>query len=664
MADILINKFPGIAPQQLAADEGSITTATTAHNCNLFRGVVAPLAAPSFVEGGHSGEFVRMNGAWISGLTKPVMWRFGDTDMLFYQQAGQWYKRIGNAVAPLGLARPQAPRLRALNVWSVTPTPTVTTMETSDPGLILAYADYAYFVTLSRFVNGREIETAPTNPIKAPLYYESRQVPKDTPNAVYDAATDAWWDNAGSARRYFRIALPSLNSQIGVSAWNIYRSDNGDTPRLVATVPATSGVYDDSNTSSARGRSLYHLRTDLGGDSLFAYVCTWERVVGTQITESGPSTPVQIGIWSPGVEVFQPVSPPTGAVAWNIYRISLGYDPTVSLQLVARVDIGVSSYSDSKQNAELGSAITTSYTNAQGVEIAYQPPSVAFDGMAGPHQGMMFGWKGSTLYWSAPGEPDAWPEFYTAEAFGVVKNCVSIGTELLVFTSKGVQRGVGTDGDSFFLAQFLSGEGCVGHHLVDYSDDGVFYMSNRGIVSVTAAGMTNITKDVLGPDYFDSIDLSSAHLRVFLGAVILFHSGGAVRFDIPQNSFTTHSGVFSASFSDKENSRLVLRSGTDLVEYLGSEGTLEFDYTTGDIVLRLPEWKAFDRIEFFGKGTITASAIIDETELPSYTLDLDGMLRDRVLLVPHGRSGRALRVRVRGTGLLYEIRVSVTKVRV
>lgn len=664
MADILINKFPGIAPYQIAADEGAITTATQAHNCNLYQGVVTPVTAPSFIAGGHAGDFVKFNGAWVSGLTRPVIWRYGDTDVLFYKEGNQWKKRVGNATNTLGVARPAKPGLRVLNSWVVTPNAGLEWREATELHPALEYADYTYYLTLSRYINGQEVETAPSNPMVSGPYYAAVQVPEKTEGASYDAKTDAWWDLTNSTKRYNIVSLPNVADDPTVGAWNIYRSDNGDTPQLVSKQSVSETTFSDSLPSAARGRSMYHIRGPLGGDSLFAYVVTWERVVGTQIDESGPSDPVQVGLWSPGVEISRPAAPPTGVVAWNIYRISLAQDPTVAFQLVARLDIGTASYSDTTQNAALGAAITTSYTNPQGAEIIYQPPVAVFDGMAGPHYGMMFGWKGSTLYWSVPGAPDAWPEWYSLEAFGTIQNCASDGAELFVFTTKGVQRGVGTDGDSFFLAQTLTGEGCVGYNLVDTSDSGMCYMSKTGIVALTGSGMNNISRNPLGPEYFRDMDLSTAFLKVFQGAILLFHAGGILRFDIAANSFTTHDGVFSTGFVDREAGVLALRTGSTLVAYRGSTGPYTYTYETGDIVLRQPEWKTFQRFEFFGTGTATASVSVDGVATEDFSIDFDGMLRDRTIHVRHGVIGRAARVKITGTGTLTEIRVSVTKNRV
>ena len=56
MADININKFPGIAPRIRSAQPGSSTFADKAENVDLYGGTLRPLKEQSFVAAGHSQE--------------------------------------------------------------------------------------------------------------------------------------------------------------------------------------------------------------------------------------------------------------------------------------------------------------------------------------------------------------------------------------------------------------------------------------------------------------------------------------------------------------------------------------------------------------------------------------------------------------------------------
>jgi hypothetical protein len=187
------------------------------------------------------------------------------------------------------------------------------------------------------------------------------------------------------------------------------------------------------------------------------------------------------------------------------------------------------------------------------------------------------------------------------------------------------------------------------------------YMAKTGLVAVTGSGMNNISRNPLGPEYFRDMDLSTAFLKVFQGAIYLFHADGILRFDIAENSFTTHEGVYAAGFVEREAGILALRSGTNLLEFRGSTGLYTYTYETGDIVLRQPEWKTFQRFELFGTGTAEASVSVDGVNTEVFAIDFGGMLRDRTIHVPHGVIGRAARLKITGTGTLTEIRVSVTK---
>lgn len=667
MADIIISRFPGIAPYQESADPGPNTGAELAENVLLARGVLKPANAPSFLAAGHSGDFVKFDGAWVSGLTRPLLWKIGNKSALFSRGPTRWNKRIGNTTVPLGITRPAAPDISSKDSWLTHGVP-VLTNDFNGPGdTWLSYGAYKYYVTVSKTSNGSEIETRPFGPLSTDPYYAPVEVPATYPGAEYDAGTDKYWDRSASVRRRHVISFQNVADDPDAKFWNIYRSDDGDTAQLVASVSISTTIYTDSVPSTSRGRRIDYQRDPNGANYRFAYVVTWERNVEGVLEESGPSEPSTIEVFNPGVLIQRPASPPTGVQNWSIYRLSSLYDPTVALQLVVRLPVATTSYIDTKPNLTLGAGLTTSYTSAAGDEISFLPPAVFFDGLAGPHAGIFFGWKGSTLYWSEPGVPDAWPAVYTTEAPAEIVACVSQGSQLVVLTKKGVMFGVGASPENFFLTPGLTGDGCGSYRVVCSSEFGIFYLGLLGINLIAGSQVSNISLTELGPTYFTDagIDLAQSTLVEFGGALFLFHNLGVLRYDLKRKQFTTHTQVAGAAFSDLETGQLVIRVGTDLLVMNGSADALNMRYRTGEIVLSDPAWKYFDRFEFFGSGTVQVKLEIDGSVGPELDVDMDAtLIRDRIVHAAYGEFGRSAKIHIRGTGTIKEIRVFVQKVRI
>lgn len=666
MAEITISRFPGIAPWQEAADPGATTTADLAENVLLARGSLRPTNAHLFIAAGHSGDFVKFNGDWISGFSKPLEWRVGDKQVLFYKSGGYWRKRVGGTVVPLGITRPEAPAVSSAGEWDYQTPPTLVSQAVAGDQAALAYAEYQYFVTISKVVNSREVESKPYGPISAPAYYAPVEVPATQPGAVFDEVSGKYWDTSASAPKYFQISFPNAADDPDAKFWSVYRADDGDEPQLVASLPMTQTVYSDFVLKTARGRRMDYQRDPNGALHRFAYIVTWERVTEGVIDESGPSLPAIVEVYNPGVVVRRPASPPTGVQNWLIYRLSSVYDPTVAFQLVARVPVGTNSYEDSTPNLALGAGLTTSYETAAGDEISFLPPPVVFDGMAGPHCGMFFGWKGSTLYWSEPGVPDAWPAKFTTEAPAAIMACFSQGSQLAVLTSKGVMFGIGSSPETFFVSPGLSGDGCAGAGVADANEFGVFYAGKLGLNLVSGSQVSTLTAKDLGPQYFEDqgIDLSTAILKAYAGSVYIFHASGYYRFDVVTRQHTTHTTVVGAAYLDLAGGQLVIRVGSDLLRLYGGTDPQNMRYRTGEIVLSEPHWKYFDRFEFAGSGKIYAKIEIDGRIGTEFEIDMDAtLLRDRILYVANGEYGRAAKLHIRGTGTVKEIRAFVAKVR-
>jgi len=645
MGDIVISQFPGIAPRIRAATPGAVTYAEIAQNVDLSGETVRSLKADSFVESGHSGEIIKSDGAWVSGKENYIETRVGDFDILIWRDtvAGKYRRKILGVTRDLGLQKPATPSLESTSL----PVPIGGVIaEVPDATEFLPQGvEYIYYLTFSRIIDGEEYEGEPSLSTSVSLYPE------------------------GSATRYHSISRPTI-SDTNVTTWNVYRSDNGDTARLIAQgnrlgLGEGFDTITDKLSSNARGRTIDSIRRQGIDKYRFEYVITWVRDTGGFEDESGPSDPVSAVLVSPGATITRELSPPAGVTKWNIYRISTDYDPTLSFQLVASVDISESSFEDLLDNADLGEAIPTSSTAADGTPVIVEPPELLFEGMAGPFYGTLFAWKGSRLYLSDPGKPDSWPVYYQKEAGAEIIDVVGNGSELAVITKKGVQRGVGIDPLTFYLAPGFGGEGGIRRQLTQETDFGAFYMSRNGINLIRGSSSTLVSEAKMGRDFFQNLDMSSGHLAYHAGGIYLFHSSGVLVYLLERGEFITMGATYNASFLDRADGILYVLDGTQIKGMHQGTDDLEFIYRTGDIVLSEPDDKRFKRVYLTGDGEITeVSAILDGVEVSSKAINLDTNTSDRRLNLPHGKNARALQIEMRSSeGEVKEVRVEVYRER-
>lgn len=664
--NIVIDRFPGIAPAVRSAARGQVTPATTATDVDLTGGTLRGAAANTQTATGHSGpRFVKYLGSWISGLTSPVQWMYEDDEVLIYKESGTWKKKVGGTTATLGLPRPSSPTVDDISIEKPSVSASNLDEETGHPsGLYLDYARYTYRISFSRIIGGVEVEGPLSDVLAASQYYAPVEVVSTHPNATYDTESEKYYDISAATLRYHVIDRPTIPS--GVTHWNVYRSDDGDTYKLLMQASASGAgegfdLVTDTYPSEARTR-LFTGRPEDGELYNWSYVITWERTVGAMIDESGPSDPVTLTTNTQGATITRPTSYPSGVTHWNIYRISNGYEPTTDYQLVARVTIGNTYYDDTKDSEDLGDSIPTSYTTSSGEQIVFEELPVGFDGITGQHNGMFFGWKDATLYGSEPGLPDVWPVYYRWTLPAPILAALSTGSELLILTTEGVHRGIGTEPSGFFTTASLINRGITAADAWVSCEHGVFFLSRAGIVQVSGGVGRVISEPTLGAEFFDDYTLTSAFMAYHEGVLYTFFSGGTLVHCLATGSWSVQSAIYSAAYEDAATGTMqVLTSGGVIEELGGSADRMSYTYETGDLVLGWPDIKSVNEVEVYGTGEVTVTVLVDGTQKAAKALNLGGSMRQRTIRLKANSWGRAARVRVQGTGEVKEIRLDIER---
>jgi hypothetical protein len=637
-----IRNYLGIAPREESASLSAATYATVANDVDLSSGICKPAKSDLVVETGHSGPyFTIFQGALLSGMDCPVNLFAGKKEALVFRQNSIWKKRIGSTTVSLGVPNPSKTSLTDVSLKA--PSGIYSEIQKNHPeGVYLERGEYVYHVTYSRESGGKIVEGKAGDPIAMAPY-----IADDMPNI-------------------YHVLYRPTNVPLNATHWNVYRSFNGRPARLLAScsVHGAGDGFDHLIDNYADGFLTRYLG-EIGNENVekydLSYVITYERVTEGQIDESGPSYPARISVNNIGVRINRPAGIPTGMASWNIYRISEGYNPTRDYQLVARVPVTDSAYEDYFLNDDLGDVIPTSYVSNAGLTVQAFPPPEQFYGMAGPHNGMLIGWIGGSIYYSESGKIDYWNTLYRMEAKGEVVACVPNGSGIVVITTLGVQLITGNQPLAMMIADSLSGYGGLTKRTVASGIGGIFFLSKSGIISVGAGGSTtNLTRKTLGDDYFKNYDYESATMEIVNERIYLSNAAGTLIYDFTNGNITTGTGIYLDLHMDRKGGRLLgLREDGHIVHVSGGNTPMQMEYQTGDLVLGNPVDKRYEQFEFFGEGSLAVKITMEGELVADRIIEMDSMKRFRRIKVPRKYQGRSARIQMVGTGTVREIQVEV-----
>lgn len=387
------------------------------------------------------------------------------------------------------------------------------------------------------------------------------------------------------------------------------------------------------------------------------YMITTNRSVGGHEDESGPSTQSgEIVATNNIVRVTRPTITDTNVTYWNIYRIG---DKTGEYQFVAQVAAATAIYDDDIAQEDLGDAPTTWYTSDQENSIVFDIPQTTFDGLATePYSGILFAWKGPTLYWSEPGYPDAWPSFYSMNFPSSIKRVIPFAGSVAVLTAKGPFRVDGTHPELLQQSKVLGKEPCI-RLAACHTSQGVAYLSDSGIVIFNLNDTQVISDSAFTEQWFkDHVASSGAFMIENDSQVYLFHTGGVLVVDgrTSATNWYTMDMVCYAAYVREDQGEVYVTDSAGIKKLHASGDPLTWQWRSGDITGNQPQDKPFDEVEVIGSGTVSLTLYVDGVQMASKALGFD-MLRNRILRLPEQTEGRALQFELSGTGEVTEVEV-------
>lgn len=621
-----IAQFKGIAPN-VGADADF---AAVAEGVDLSGGTLRGFPAPELASYGHSGEFTKFNGAWISGGSNYLPTTIEGADALIFKQDGEWRVIINGTEAPLWV---NAPVGLTAEVDTI-PAPKLAPPTILTDGATMAAGTVNYYARYLRMVDGVVVGESPFSTVHQVI--------------------------SGVAFRAV-FNLPVVPSIYGITHLELYRRRSGETAAgLVVRVDTSVGTISDTVADAELGE-LAIVDPAESSKYTFQYLMAWVRNVGGWITESAPSAlvPITTG-FAIGAKLTRPTEAPDHVEGWRIYRISTGYSPTVSFQLVADLTLSSTSYVDRKTNFELGDSLASQYTSETGAVVAAGVPDEAFEGMIGPVNGYFIGWNGENVSLCEPGNPSWWPGAYTFKANAAVVGADNTGDRVMIVTEAGVQWGYGVSPDMFSLSSVSAGVGGVGRRAVD----GGYYVGVDGIYSAVEGQVANMTQASFPASYFKAIRAASdlagyeITLRSVENRLIMAHATGALCYDDVSQNWVT----FSAGWDAIENidGFLHYRNGANIYQAFAGPDLNHFVYTTGRILAGSVQHKFFEAVRLDGTGAISVAIEANGSEVARDTLDLDSTFdQDRYLYLPNGEEARAINITLMGGGTVRSIHLDV-----
>ncbi len=285
------------------------------------------------------------------------------------------------------------------------------------------------------------------------------------------AASDPtyYWANGNAAPGYTsfsRVAAGSVNLVLGIPQ-----------PATAPTLAHTGGVSTINDTR--------------------AYVYTWVSSFGEEGPPSSPSV-VTTGktddTWT--VTLTAPtVSDTTNRVLTKtrIYRTVTNDQGTANYFFVAELAIATLTYADTATSAVISA-------NEQIPSTDWIAPPTGLQGMAAMPNGILAGWKDNQIWFCEPYRPHAWPAKYQISTEYPIVAMMAFGQTLVVGTQGVPYLCSGTTPDAMTLQRLPAPEPCVSRGSMAATTLGVLYASQNGLISVTAGGLRNITRNMISKD--------------------------------------------------------------------------------------------------------------------------------------------------------------------
>lgn len=350
--------------------------------------------------------------------------------------------------------------------------------------------------------------------------------------------------------------LPFASYELGLEAPNIVNIDaityyDQETDLDAGEDPA------DYPTNDLSG----FINIDTNDDETRFYVCTYVSAYGEEGVNSLASTAVELLYYKDTVDLsFSDVGGfgNVNITKRRIYRTATGGD-TTEFFLVDEIPVSQTTYTDSKQVAELGAQLVT--------ETFIKPPA-NMQGIINTTNGSVIGFAGNEIIPSEPYLPYAYPLEYRQSIADNIVALAEMTNGIVVATDNKPVILQGYNPDSYTVYTIDAGLPCVSSKsMVDMGEYAIF-ASLDGLVAVSNGQAEIITRDILSREYWQTLNPSTIKGYRYDNYYVGFYNdiGGFV-FDVTNGNYFELDFYAKAGYYETSTGNLYLCVGSDFVTF-------------------------------------------------------------------------------------------------
>jgi hypothetical protein len=387
-----------------------------------------------------------------------------------------------------------------------------------------------------------------------------------------------------------------------------------------------------------------------------AYVFTYVSAYGEEGQPCDAPTGQIVEVHSDQSVVLTFPNNPTGSfnlTKKRIYRTDTGG----TFRFVADVTLATTTYTDSKEESELGEAVPTTTFDPPPDNVSSDHPDGPMLGLVSLPNGILAGFSGQTVCFSEAFQPHAFPDEYKLTVKSDIVALAPMPSGVLVLTKEKPAIISGLDPASMALSEIDANHACVSKQSVVDMGSAVMYASPDGLVMATeTGGLKVVTEQLLTRDQWQELVPSSIKGFQWEGHYIGFYDTGSNQkgfiFDPRggKDSFVDLGFYATAGFNDLEEDELYLViSGA--VKKFAAGTSLSYTWKSKKFYAQRPVNPGVAKVQAdsYGSG-ITFKLYADGSLKHTQTVTSDSLFR-----LPSGYKANEFEIELSGSDPINEV---------
>ncbi len=406
-----------------------------------------------------------------------------------------------------------------------------------------------------------------------------------------------------------------------------------------------------------------------------------EGVPGEDVVHSSSYVYTLVGKWEDGSEVESAPSPPTGVIDFysgitprlsgftdatatgvyvthfRIYRLNNGYSGS-EYQYVDEMAVVTTTYDDSKTDDDLGEVLPTT---------EWTCPEETLSGLIATSYGLVFGFKGNTVYPSEVFIPYAFPASYSMPTESDIVGLGDTGGVVVVLTKTVPYLLVGQDPLTMSLRRLGYKQKCVSARSIVNIPGGVVYASPDGLYHINEAGTGSLITNklfkkkqwkALGPENLLGFYYDESYVGFFAGT----KTGFSLHLETGEyKPITTDENVHGGTYSAYADMLYLVQTKAATREIVSFQSGSSSDYSWISKLFETNSRRSYTAGKVTGNftaGSVTLSFYVDGVLSATKEVSNDKIFR---IKLPGGRS---LQIKVEGMATVDRIMIGLSVIEI